>query len=178
VEYTFKNALTEKVQTVILNQSNLVVQTADKEEAIAYASIHMVRLSKANGNVFRITVLAENHNPISISNKYYLPGGICEDRSRQYVAFVRALHYHLKEKSVAIYSSGFSLNLLFAWLLISAFASVFVSFISEYFGLSLVNPFLQAIVLTVVLMFIIFLLNRGRLPKTYPPSEIPFQFLP
>jgi hypothetical protein len=178
VEYTFKNSLTEKVQTVILNQGYLVVQTADKEETIAYSNIRTVRLSRANGNTYRITLLADNHSSISISNKYYLPGGACEDRSRQYAAFVRVLHYHLKEKSDAIYSSGFSLNLLFAWLLISAFASVFVSFISEYLGLSLLNPFVQATVLTMLLMFVIFLMNRRRLPRTYSPSEIPFQFLP
>jgi hypothetical protein len=178
VEYTFKNSSAEKVHTIILNQSNLTVQTADKEEKIAYANIHSVRLSKANGNIFRITLYAHNQKPISITNKYYLAGEEFEDRSRQYAAFVRTLHYHLKEKSSPIYSSGFSLNLLFAWLLICAFASVFVSFISEYFGLSLLNPFLQAFMLTLLLMTIIFLMNRGRLPRTYSPSEIPFQFLP
>jgi hypothetical protein len=88
------------------------------------------------------------------------------------------LHYHLKEKGSPVYTSGFSFNLITAWLLISAFASFFVSFISEYLGISVINPFIQALVLTLVLAVVMVIANRSRLPKTYSPAEIPFQFLP
>jgi hypothetical protein len=178
VEYTFKNSSSEKVQTIILNQYNFNLQAAGKEIILPYANVHSVRLSKNNAKIFKITIYSESHRPIIITNKYYLPDGQWEDRSRQYTAFVRVLHYHLKDKSSTVYTSGFSLNLLTAWLLISAFTSFFVSFISEYLGISLMNPFVQALLLTAMITIFIVAVNRGRLPRTYPPEDIPFQFLP
>jgi hypothetical protein len=178
VEYTFKNSPSEKVQTVILKPYHLVLQSAGKEEVIPYANITAVRLSKINGNSFKTTLSPDNRNSITISNKYYLLDGECEDRSRQYASFVRVLHYHLKEKGTPAYTSGFSLNLLTAWLLVSAFAAFFISFISEYFGVSVINPFIQALVLTFLIAIIIVLIYRNRLPKPYSPADIPLQFLP
>jgi hypothetical protein len=178
VEYTFKNSGSEKVQTIILNQYNFTIHSQGKEERIPYVNITSVRLSKTAGKLFKITIRPEGHEPISITNKYFLPDGKFEDRSRQYTTFVRVLHYHLKEKSSPVYSTGFSLNLLMAWCLISAFASFFISFVSEYMEVSLLNPFLQAAILTLLIVVIVVAINRGRLPKTYSPGEIPFQLLP
>jgi hypothetical protein len=178
VEYTFKNSQSEKVQTITLKQYHLVVQSAGTEEVIPYANITAVRLSKVNNNIFKTTVSSEQHIPIIITNKYYLGNGEYEDRSRQYASFIRVLHYHLKEKGSPVYTSGFSFNLLTAWLLISAFAAFFVSFISEYLGISIINPFIQGLVLTLMIVVVIVLTFRSRLPKTYSPAEIPFQFLP
>jgi hypothetical protein len=179
VEYTFKNSLSEKVQTIVLSQSYLILQSAGNEEFIPYESIETVKLSrKDKENTFRITLYPQQHTPVSITNKYYLPGGSCEDRSRQYTAFVRNLHYHLKEKGRPVYSSGFSLNVFFAWILSAAFISFFISFISEYLGLSLLDPFIQALILTVVIVAVLFAARHSRLPRTYSPTEIPFQFLP
>lgn len=178
MEYTFKNSVSDKVYTVILNQYNFVIQCAEKEQTIPYANITSVRLSKTNSHNYKITVSSDSHAPVVITNKYYLPGGELEDRSRQYSTFVRVLHYHLKDKSHAVYTSGFSLNLLTIWVLISAFASFFTSFISEYLGVSLMNPFMQAGLLTGIIAISIIALNRGRLPKQYTPSDIPLQFIP
>jgi hypothetical protein len=178
VEYTFKNSSGDKVQTIILSQHSFKIQSADNEEVIPYSKIYSVRLSKMKGNYFCVTLRAENHKPITIANRYHLPDGGLEDRSRQYTAFVRVLHYHLKEKSNSIFFSGFSFHLLLVWLLISAFSGFLISFISEYFGVSLMNPFAQALLLTCVIAITIVLFNYGRLPKTYSPEEIPFQYLP
>jgi hypothetical protein len=178
VEYTFKNSASEKVRTIILNQYNFIIQSQDNEERIPYVNVTSVKLSKTSGKIFKITISQDGRGPIVITNKYYLPDGAVEDRSRQYATFVRVLHYHLKEKSSPVYTTGFSVSLLMAWILISAFASFFISFISEYLGASLLNPFLQSLLLTMVIVMIVVALNRGRLPKTYSPGEIPLQLLP
>ena len=166
------------MQTIVLSQHSFKIQSADREEVIPYSQINSVRLSKMNGNRFCITLKPSNRKPISIANCYHLPGGGLEDRSRQYTAFVRVLHYHLKQKSNSVFFSGFSFHLLLVWLLISAFTGFLVSFISEYFGMSLMNPFGQALILTCIIAITIVLFNYGRLPKTYSPEEIPFQYLP
>jgi hypothetical protein len=178
VEYTFKNSQSEKVHTVILKPYHLVVQSAGNEEVIPYASITAVRLAKVNSNHFRTTLSSDDHTSVTITNKYYLPDGQVEDRSRQYTSFIRVLHYHLKDKGSPVYTSGFSLNLLTAWLLISAFTAFFISFISEYLGVSIINPFAQGLILTLIIAITVVVAYRGRLPKTYSPGEIPFQFLP
>jgi hypothetical protein len=178
VEYTFKNSLAEKAVSITLNQYNFSIQHADKEEVIPYAGITSVRLSRTTGSTFRILINAEGREPVIVSNKYFLPNGSAEDRSKQYVAFVRVLHYHLKEKSTTSYISGFSLNLLTVWLLISAFASFFVSFVSEYLEISLFNPFVQALILTGLIVTTVIIFNRGHFPKHYSPGEIPLRFLP
>jgi hypothetical protein len=178
VEYTFKSSSRDKVRTIILGQHSFKIQSAEREEVIPYARVNSVRLSKMNGNRFCITLSAEGQKPISICNQYYLPDGRSEDRSRQYTAFVRVLHYHLKTNSHSVFFSGFSFHLLWIWVLTSAFAGFFVSFISEYFGISLMNPFGQALILTIMFTTGMLLINRGRLPKTYSPEEIPLQYLP
>jgi len=177
VEYTFKNSLSEIVQTIILNKNHLILQFPEGEIVVSYEQIKAVHLSKAN-DTFKITIIPSKQRPIAVTNKYYLPNGSCEDRSRQYTAFVRVLHYHLNSQSKPIYSSGFSLSLLAVWALVFAFISFFVSFVSEYLGLSLMNPYAQALALTMLLTGGLFLLRQGKLPKTYSPTEIPYQFLP
>jgi hypothetical protein len=151
---------------------------AEQEEVVPYASVTAIRLSRSGKNTFRTTVQSIDRPPIVISNKYFLPNGSSEDRSKQYVAFVRLLHYHLKDKSTSSYFSGFSMNSLTVWLLISAFVSFFISFISEYLDISLLNPFVQALALTAIIVITVIILNRGHFPKHYPPGEIPLHFLP
>src|SRR5687768_6014542 len=102
VEYTFKNSLSEKAYTIILNQHDLTVQSRGKEETIPYDSITAVKLSKNSGSGFKIRIFSDVHRPISVTNKYYLPSGEFEDRSRQYTAFVRVLHFHLKGRTSSV----------------------------------------------------------------------------
>ena len=178
VEYTFKNSPSEKVQTAILHQYNFTLQSAGTEKVIPYANITSVRLSRTGNKEFKMVLVAENHGTVTVSNKYYLPDGQLEDRSRQYSTFVRVLHYHLKEKSSTEYLSGFSLRLFGAWLLASAFLAFFITFVSEYLGASMINPFGQGLILTLLFVGILFIIYKGRLPRHYSPSEIPLQFLP
>jgi hypothetical protein len=178
VEYTFKNSLSEKAFTIILSQTGLMLQSPDREEKIPYEEVNMVKLSRLKDNSFRIKISFDNHRPVVITNKYFLQSGEYEDRSRQYAQFVRVLHLHLKTKSAPVYTSGKSFTLLVIWSIIAAFVAFLVSFISEYLGLSFVNPFIQAAILTALIVSFIFLLNRGKLPREYSPEDIPLQFLP
>jgi hypothetical protein len=178
VEYTFKNSLSEKAFTIILNQESIIMQSAGKEESIPYEHVTSVKLCRTSDSGFRIKMTFHNHDPIVISNRYYLPSGESEDRSRQYGPFVRILHFHLKSKSAPVYSSGNSFRLLVIWGVLSAFFSFLISFISEYLGLSLIDPFLQALFMTAILLLAIFVKNRSKLPKEYSPEDIPLQFLP
>jgi hypothetical protein len=178
VEYTFKNSLSEKAVTIILNPTEMILQSPEREETIGYEQVNSVKLSRLSDSSFRIRIGVDAHPPIVVTNRYFLPSGEFEDRSRQYGTFVRVLHFHLKSKSAPVYTSGKSFRLLLIWSLMSAFIAFFVSFISEYLGLSLIDPFIQAFILTAFIVAMIFLLNKGKLPKEYSPEDIPLQFLP
>lgn len=162
----------------MLSQQDLTIQSPDREEKIPYGSVRSVKLSRRNAGRYGMQISFDSHRSVLITNMYYLASGEFEDRSRQYTAFVRILHQHLRLKSSAVYSSGNSFSLLLIWSLLSAFFSFLISFVSEYLGLSLINPFMQALILAMVVVVIIFFLNRGALPGKYSPDEIPVQFLP
>jgi hypothetical protein len=178
VEYTFKNSLSEKAITIILGPTGMVLQSPEREEMIGYDQVTSVKLSRLAESSFRIRIGIDAHPPIVVTNRYFLPSGEFEDRSREYSTFVRLLHFHLKTKSAPVYTSGKSLRLVVIWGVVSAFAAFFVSFVSEYLGMSVVDPFIQASILTAFILAMIFLINKGKLPKEYSPEDIPLQFLP
>ena len=178
VEYTFKNSLSEKAFTILLAPTGLVLQSPDREEKIPYEEVNMVKLSRTKDNLFKIRISFDHHAPVLITNKYFLQSGECEDRSRQYSQFVRVLHFHLKSKSAPVYTSGKSFTLVIIWSIASAFIGFLISFISEYLGVSFIDPFIQAVILTAFIVAFIILFNRQKLPREYSPEEIPLQFLP
>jgi hypothetical protein len=42
----------------------------------------------------------------------------------------------------------------------------------------LINPYLQALLLALLVMILLVSFSAIRLPKRYKPAEIPFQYLP
>jgi hypothetical protein len=170
--------LSQKAHTIFLSNYNLILQSPEKEEVIPYANITAVQLSKVRKQSYAMRLTFENHGTVVITNKYFLPTGECEDRSRHYTTFVRVLHFHLKDKSFAAYNSGLGLRHLLIWSLYAAFLSFSFSFISEFYEFSVVNPFVQALGLTIITVIGIVVLNRGQWPKAYSPSNIPLRFLP
>jgi len=178
VEYTYKNTASSRACSISLSNDHLVILSADKEEVIPYGEVKSVKLERIHTSHFKMTLHIVNHPPIEVSNKYYLATGEVEDRSKQYATFVRVLHFHLKNKSTSEYTSGLRRSLLFIWTSLAAFAACFFTFVGEFFAWTIVNPFLQAAVLTVTIAAIIFLVNRNKLRQPYSPSEIPFHFLP
>ena len=72
---------------------------------IPYAVINEVVLNKSNGKQFRAKLLPDGGKPIVITNTYRTTSKDVEDRSRAYATFVRVLHFHLKDKSKAKFST-------------------------------------------------------------------------
>lgn len=178
MEYTFKNSIGEGAQTILLHADRLIMQFPEREESFTYYSILSVKLTKSKKNLFTLELIFDKGRSIFITNKYFLSAKECEDRSRPYTTFVRVLHFHLQEKGRAKYYSGFSARHLTALILGAAFGSCIVSFISEYFGLSITNSLTQALILTVCAVVIILVVNRKIFPKGYSPLNIPLEFLP
>lgn len=178
MEYTFKNSLADKVCTIKLDQEGLVMHSAGVEDPIPYTLVRSVQLSRMNDQTFMMTIRISGRAPLIVTNKYFYPSGEFEDRSRQYGAFVRIFHYHLKTKATAVFTSGKSARLLLVWVVLAAFVSFLVSFISEYLAISVMNPFGQSVFLTGLIVLVILVLNRGKFPRQYSPEEIPLQFLP
>lgn len=178
MEYTFKNSIAEGAQTILLQVDSLTVQFPEREESFRYDSIFSVKLTKRRKNLFTLQLIFERGQPLVISNKYFLSAKECEDRSRSYDTFVRVLHFHLQEKGRAKYYSGFSMSHLVTLILGAAFGSFIISFISEYFGFSIINSLIQALLLTVFAVVIILIANRRLFPRAYSPKNIPPRFLP
>jgi hypothetical protein len=177
MEYTCKNEPSGEAYHVVLNHYHMVIRSTQTTETIPYANITGVRLSKKK-NLYKTTITSVNHLPIVLSNRFFFTDGKYEDLSKQYNAFVRILHYHLRDKSHALFSSGRSINNLLILSVVAAFASFFFSFISEYIGMSLLNPFLQSILLSMGFILIIVFININQFPRKYKPDQIPNVFLP
>jgi hypothetical protein len=177
VEYTFKNNFAEKPVTVILGEYSLSIQTDGRETLIPYANIISVRLTKS-GKRFVTIIKPADQPEVQISNQYRHSNNLAEDRSPQYVTFVRVLHVHLKEKSMAYYVCGNNLQNI----LLASCASVIVAFgLSYVFDNVQLNPFnnnVTALILSLLSISLIAILNWGHFPNVYKAENIPLQFLP
>lgn len=175
MEYTFKNSLSEKTMTVVLSEYSLSLQTEGSEVVLPYANIQSVRLKKSGNNFF--TMIKPVGKPeICIGNMYIASYSEQENRSPQYISFVRILHVHLKEKSMAYYVCGNSLQ----HIIVAACASVIAAFGIAYLLESLIAY--QSNLLAVALSFsgitAIAIINWGHFPNVYKPDQIPSKFLP
>jgi hypothetical protein len=177
VEYTFKNSLSEKPVTVVLSEYALTYQCDGRETLIPYANILSVRL-KRSGKKFVAIIKPADQPEVQISNHYVVENNQTKDRSPQYVTFVRVLHFHLREKSMAYYVCGNNLqNILLAAcaLVIIAFG---ISYTMDSFQLNPINSNITALILSFLSITMIAIVNWGHFPNVYKPEEIPSQFLP
>jgi hypothetical protein len=177
VEYTFKNNSAEKPLTVILGEFSLSFQADGKEILIPYANILSVRLKKS-GRRFVTIIKPADQPELQISNQYCDSINQLENRSSQYVTFVRVLHFHLKEKSMAYYVCGNNLQNI----LLASCASVIMAFGFTYaidsFKLNPFNNNITALILSLLSISLIAITNWGHFPNVYKPENIPLQFLP
>jgi hypothetical protein len=176
-EYTYKNSLSEKPVTIILSDYALTIQTGGKEKTIPYASIISIRLCKSK-NKYESIITPDGHDPIVVTNHYYLSNREREDRSRQYATFVRVLHFHLRDKSTAEYICGFYFINLLIWACLSVVVAFLVSFTLDFFHASPINSNLLAIALSLIFIAFLVSANWGHFPNIYTPENIPMQFLP
>lgn len=178
MEYTFKNTVSDRACSIVLDRDHFTIQTGGKEKQIPYSKIQVVRLSRNNGSSFKMTVKSKNSDKIQITNKYYLPTGEYEDRSKEYSNFVRSFHTHLREKNNLRFISAQNSSALVLGVLVSAFISVFISFVLEFFGMSFIHPALQATLLIGATVASIYIYQNRSSAATYKPDHIPNQFLP
>lgn len=177
MEYTFKNDLSEKPITVVLGEYSLSLQMDGREMTIPYANILSIRL-KRSGKRFVTVIKPADQPEVQISNQYVYSNNQYENRSAQYVTFVRVLHFHLKEKSMAYYVCGNSLQNI----LLASCASVIIAFgLSYAIDAIQLNPFnnnITALIFSLISMALIAIVNWGHFPNVYKPENIPLQFLP
>jgi len=178
VEYTYQKSAFDKPCTVSLSEYNLTFQTSQEENAIPYSMIVEVKLIRESNKKFKTVLVLNNGRTYTIFNHSFIPDNKREDRSRAYSTFIRVLHFHLKDKSRAVFISGNPARRTWNQMAFSVMTSFLISFTAEFFGLSLVNPVIQAIVLIVMIGIVILAMNMGRWPKQYHPTDIPLEFLP
>lgn len=178
MEYTFKNTLREPACTFLLNDYNMAVKVSGTEAIVPYANIISVRLVKASHRLFNMVITCSDNRQYLVSNLFVHDTGETEDRSRLYSTFVRVLHYHLKDKSRAICKSGSSRKKLTRLGIAMVTLSFVFCFVMDYFGLNFFNPYLEATVLSIVLISILGIVYSRQLPKDYAADDIPLRLLP
>ncbi|MBL7875089.1 MAG: hypothetical protein JNL53_05465 [Cyclobacteriaceae bacterium] len=176
-EYTSKNGFLEKPQTVILSDYSLIVQSDGYEKVIPYANILSVRLSK-HKSIYSATIQPDGQPPIRVTNQFYLSKTEREDRSYQYATFIRVLHFHLREKSVAMFTCGNNLSNLLVGACISVVLAFVISFCLDWLNVSPINSNVLAVMLSLLSVGCIVTANWKNFPNVYRPENIPLQFLP
>ncbi len=172
VEYTFKNSVSGEPTTVVLSDYSLSLLTEGKETLIPYANILSVRLARS-GNKFYTAIKPSDQPEIQINHVRITN---VEEGASQYTTFVRVLHYHLREKSMAYYVCGNNLQRI---LFISC-VSVLIAFGLSHSisSLSFYHSNLVALGLSFLGITVIAIVNWGYFPNVYRPENIPAQFLP
>lgn len=177
MEYTFKNTARDFAQTILLNDYNLTIRSGDQDTVVPYANITNVRLCKVSPELFRM-IISYNDKTLLVTNQYVADNGGAENRSRIYSTFVRVLHFHLKDKSTALYKSGCSKEKLWRSAVIAAALSFIVCFVVDFLGYRIINPYVDGLILSTVLVLTLVFMQFGRLPKDYSATNIPFELLP
>ena len=177
MEYTYKNELTEKAITAVLSEYSLSLKMDGKETVIPYANILSIQLKKS-GKRFLTIIKPADQPEVQISNQYVSSNNQYENRSAQYVTFVRVLHFHLKEKSMAYYVCGNNLQNILLASCISVIIAFGLSYAIDNLKLNPLNNNITALILSMLSISTIAVVNWGHFPNVYKPENIPLQFLP
>ena len=179
MEYTFKNSAAEKACTVTVNDMELILHTAGASpESVPYSRIQCIRLFRRKLDSYYLYIYPRDKQPLVISNHYWLSATESEDRSRQYVTFVRVLHMYLKNKNDTEFMTGFAASSLMLRATLLLLTSIGVSFILRAMLPGLINTWVLAAALLAFLTLLLFILERNRLPQHYKASDIPLDYLP
>ncbi|MBP9925362.1 MAG: hypothetical protein KBF45_05175 [Cyclobacteriaceae bacterium] len=176
-EYMYKNSLSEKPQTIILSDYSITIKSESNEKVIPYANILSVRLSKRKG-IYSAVIQPDGQGPIIVTNQFYLSSHEREDRSRQYATFIKVLHFHLREKSVAIFTCGNNLGNLLIGACVAVVLAFIISFGLDLLNVSPINSNILAVMLSALSVSLIVAANWKNFPNIYRPENIPLQFLP
>ena len=178
MEYTFKLSPQQAPTKINLGEYSLTLRKGDEEQKIAYANVISVRIDMAVHAAYKIHLDVDGYGHVIIPSWTFGRQGKKEYQSSAYSLFVRVLHHHLKDKSQAIFKSGKDASRIWLWAGIGAGLSWMISFVLNYLGFGLMNPYVQSLIFSAAAVILIFVFSIKKLPKTYNPSEIPLQFLP
>ncbi len=176
MEYTFcyKQG---KQRTIRLDDYSFVVRENNSEQTISYASVVEVRMSRSRQE-FRMRVLLDSDGVIDVSSISYPESGKAVDQSTGYALFARVLHHHLAGRSRAAFTCGGSRENIIKSVGVIVILTLVCSLALDYYGFSLMNPYLQAVVLAPLIFISALIVKLVELPKNYDPAQIPLQFLP
>lgn len=177
MEYTFKNTARDQAHTILLNDYNMTVRSGQVEVVVPYANITHVRLCKVSDDVFRM-IISYNDKTLVVTNQFITAARETGNQSRLYATFVRVLHFHLKDKSKAQYKSGYSHEKLWRSAAGATLASFILCLVADFLGFRMINPFADALILSVLLIGVLLMVQPVRLPKAYSATNIPFELLP
>ena len=178
MEYTYQKSVSALRCTALLNEYAITFRTSKGENAIPYSMVVEVKLIRESDKKFITIIELDNSDTYTITNYSFGPDKKIEDQSRAYTTFIRVLHFHLKDKSKATFTSGNPVRKTWNRVVLSIIVSFLISFTAEFFGVSLVNPIIQAVVLIIMIGIVILAVNMGRWPRHYHPTNIPMEFLP
>lgn len=167
----------DPAQTVLLNDYNMTIRSDNDEMVIPYANITNIRLCKVSGDAFRM-VISFNGKSLAVTNQFVTENGRTENRSRAYSTFVRVLHFHLKDKSTAVYKTGCSSEKLWRSAIAGAAGSFILCFVSDFLGFNIINPYIDAVILSAALVSLLMVMQAGSLPRNYSAVNIPLELLP
>ncbi|MCU0418363.1 MAG: hypothetical protein MUC38_01800 [Cyclobacteriaceae bacterium] len=177
MEYNYKNSVSAPASTVVLGELNLVIKKGDHERVVPYARITSVRLDCSQG-LYQVFLAIDDQPELMISNRFYFSNGTFEDRSRTYATFVRVLHFHLKEKSHSQFRAGWSRARIQLTLGLALLVAVNAALMLALLNVSLLPGAWQPMAIVLLALGVAYLRIQPRLPRSYAPPEIPFQFLP
>ncbi len=138
--------------------------------------VRSVQLNRAGGT-YSVMISDKTGRSFRVSNRYYHGPGHFDDFSPAYVAFIRVLHYHLREEKRVRFQSGagfsrvvLALAALFVLSTITAFAADVNGWTSAFWWQMFGGC---SMLLTVILFWL-----RRWLRKSYHPENIPADYLP
>lgn len=176
MQYSFTPFAKALPLSFTLTQTHLLQTSAVGEVEIPFTNITRVRIDRNRG-VFKTFLDCRGIPTVSISNLSFEKNGALKDQSKEYTLFIRLLHYYLKDKSRAEFITSTSYTS--AWKGIALIAAISLCFFLtiDYWGWR-IDSFTMTLIGIGIFIPIIVVLWLGRYPKTYKPTDIPFEFLP
>lgn len=145
---------------------------------IPYSTIEQIHL-KRSGSRCTLLIYPRSGNVVCITNRFYQTRYHYDDYSRAYAAFVRVLHYHLRERSTTHFRCGTPAGkvLGIATLLIALGLSIAFLMSVLHAGSSLLDWVFVAIS-ALVGSLVVGRILWNRMMKAYTPDNVPLQYLP
>lgn len=176
--YTYSISPHDGEISLVLDEYCLIIKKGTKEEIISYANVTSVRMSKSSGHVFQTHLSADGHGTLVICSHSINGNGAWIEQSVAYGLFVRVLHHHLKDKSHSVFTLGGDIDRIWKWATFSGVFSFGISLATNYFGFTLMNPYVQGLIFAVLVTAMMVIINLKKMPKSYHPTDIPLHFLP